>query len=214
MGKQNKKPWELNNRRKTAIRPIRRYLVICEDERSSCDYLKSFQVDSAFVQVETYGCGKNTDSLIEEAIRKKRLACKPGGYSKIWCVFDRDSFTPQNFNRALIIAQKHGLIAIWSNECFELWYLLHFHYRETAIARQELCRKLSHRSCFGKKYDKTDTSIFQSLEPKLQKAIEHAEKLYLSHGNSINPEKANPATLVHVLVKELMKLKEATASPQ
>jgi RloB-like protein len=209
MGRQKKKPWELNNGRKTAIRPIRRYLIICEDERSCCDYLKAFEVDSDFVQVETYGCGMNTDSLVAEAIRKKNSARQSGGYSKIWCVFDRDSFTGQSFNRALIMAERNGLIAIWSNECFELWYLLHFHYRDTAIGRHQLCKELSHRSCLGKTYDKTDTTVFHSLRPSLHKAIERAEKLYLSHGSNINPEKANPATLVHLLVKELLKLKEA-----
>ena len=209
MGRQKKKPWELNNRRKTAIRPIRRYLIICEDERSSCDYLKAFEVDSAFVQVETYGCGMNTDALVAEAIRRKNSAPKSAGYSKVWCVFDRDSFTPENFNRALIMAERNGLIAIWSNECFELRYLLHFHYRDTAIGRHQLCKALSHRGCLGRKYDKTDATIFPLLQPRIYKAIEHAEKLYLSHGSAINPESANPATLVHLLVKELLKLKEA-----
>jgi hypothetical protein len=49
---------------------------------------------------------------------------------------------------------------------------------------------------------------FIRYDQSLHKAIERADTLYLSHGSNINPDKANPAALVHLLVKEPLKLKK------
>jgi len=73
------------------------------------------------------GEGMNTDSLVEYAIQLKREAEKNNNpYSWVWCVFDRDSFTSHQFNRAIKIAKNNQIKAAYSNEAFEIWYILHF----------------------------------------------------------------------------------------
>ena len=99
-----------------------RILIVCEGERTEPRYLEAFPVTS--LTVEVHGTGRNTLSLVEEAARlhrKKR-------FDKVWCVFDRDSFPKEAFNAALQKARTLGFEVAWSNECFEVWYLLHFAY--------------------------------------------------------------------------------------
>lgn len=191
-------------------RPLRKYLILCEDKKSSRDYLASFPVDPAFVRVETVGCGMNTDSLVKEAIRLNGEAKKQGvSYAEIYCVFDRNSFPAANFNLALQLASKHCIGAIYSNECFEIWYLLHFAYRDTAISRQELYKELSRKTRLNRRYDKAKAPLFPELEKLIPTAIKHAESLLEHFGRAHNPERDNPSTNLHILVKKLLELKGA-----
>jgi hypothetical protein len=110
-------------------------------------YLKKFRYDPTVVKVECFGTGMNTDSIMEEAIkRKKKAISEEATYEHIWVVFDRDSFPGDNFNRAFDLLRNHQhpeITACWSNECFELWYLLHFGFRQTAIGRADISVELS-----------------------------------------------------------------------
>ena len=185
---------------------VRRILVLCEDTKSSCDYLARFPFDAKLVSLECVGTGMNTDSLMENAIQRKEDAAKAGNpFAEIWVVFDRDSFDLQNFNRAFDLARSHGdIVACWSNECFELWYLLHFAYRDTGIARAEIWKVLS--THLGKKYDKADATVFAKLEPHLEAAVKNARKLAASRTGDTAKERENPSTKVHELVERLRQL--------
>jgi len=182
---------------------VRRILVLCEDSKSSRDYLARFPFDPKLVSLECVGTGMNTDSLMENAIQRKQDAIKTGiPFAEIWVVFDRDSFAAHNFNRAFDLARGHGdIIACWSNECFELWYLLHFAYRDTGIARTEIWKALS--THLGKKYDKADAAVFEKLEPNLDTALKNARKLAASRTGDAKRKRENPSTKVHELVELL-----------
>ena len=54
-------------------------------------------------------------------------------YGKVFVVFDKDDFTPNAFNKAIEKCENNGYIALWSNECIELWFLLHFNYLSSNI---------------------------------------------------------------------------------
>lgn len=56
---------------------------------------------------------------------------------KVWAVFDKDSFPAKNFNNAINKGEnsKPKINCAWTNEAFELWYLLHFNYYNTGISR-------------------------------------------------------------------------------
>jgi hypothetical protein len=184
------------------IRSLRRLLILCEDTKSSRSYLEQFPFDPNQVSIECVGTGKNTDSLMEEAIKRKEQAEQSKSpYEQIWVVFDRDSFPLQNFNRAFDLARAHPTIrACWSNECFELWYLLHFAYRDTGIARTEIWKLISKH--LGAKYDKADAAVFEKLRDKLDAALQHAGRLAFQNGNGQDRTR-NPSTHVHELIKVL-----------
>jgi len=120
------KPWELGRvgHRITAVRNRRRVLIVCEDTKSSRLYFDGFQLDARRVEVIALGMGMNTDSLVENAIaRKKEAAGRGQPFNQIWCVFDRDNFSAQKFNRAFDLANNQDISVAWSNEAFEIWYL-------------------------------------------------------------------------------------------
>jgi hypothetical protein len=123
------KPWKHNmsGRRPSGARERRRVLIVCEDTKSARYYFESFEIDPRRAEVFPVGTGMNTDSLVEEAIKLKNeavRACQP--YNEVWCVFDRDSFPPPNYDRAFQLIRANGLKVAWANEAFEIWYLLHF----------------------------------------------------------------------------------------
>jgi hypothetical protein len=81
--------------------------------------------------IDIHGIGDNTIRIVEEAIRLK----EKDNYDQVWCVFDRDSFPPNRFNAAFILAGENSIKIAYSNEAFELWYLLHFNYYDSAMSR-------------------------------------------------------------------------------
>lgn len=214
-------------KRREAIRELRaRILIICEGSKTEPNYFESFKKEPLLVvrdiEINIEGMGQNTDRLVETAIKLKNDAKKSDDdYSKVWCVFDRDSFPAVNFNRAFDLVKSENqrmkdnnidtLIDIaYTNEAFELWYLLHFEYRNTAMSRTEYSAKLTeHISKLTKnkefKYKKNLLNIYEILLPIQHIAIKNAKKLLKEYDNH-NPEKDNPSTRVHVLVEELNKL--------
>jgi hypothetical protein len=189
-------------------RTLRRLLIICEDTKSARLYLKKFPFDPNQVQIECVGTGMNTDSLMEEAISRKEAAENAKApYEAIWVVFDKDSFALQNFNRAFDLARAHPTIkACWSNECFELWYLLHFALRDTGIGRADIWREISKH--LEEEYDKASDEVFEKLKPKLDDALRYAGRLAFKNAG-LGQHRRNPSTYVHELIKVLLRFDPA-----
>lgn len=192
-------------RKQPRSRQVRRILILCEDTKSSRDYFAAFPHDKSQVEIECVGTGMNTDSLMENAIQRAQGARREGApYERVWVVFDKDSFPQHNFNRAFDLAGAHKEIApCWSNECFELWYLLHFHYRGTAIGRHEMWPVIS--GLLGAKYEKGDESLHATLAGKLETALKNAKRLAYENALAGTPTR-NPSTRVHELVDALRNL--------
>jgi len=126
-------------------------------------------------------------------------------YDRIWVVFDKDSFPASNFDNAINKAESNDFGCAWSNEAFELWYILHFEYRNTGMTRDKYKVKLT--ELLGSEYKKNDSDMYGKLSDKQQDAIRNASKLLESHG-SLPPSSSNPATTVFKLVQELLELRE------
>ena len=203
-----RKPWEQGGTvRQRNARPRRRVLIVCEDEKSSRDYFQSF--DPSRTEVIAVGTGMNTLSLVEEAIDLRNGAQRDGApYASVWCVFDRDSFPAQNYHQAFERARDEGLRVAWANEAFELWYLLHFNYLDTALPRDRYAEKLA--PLLGVAYDKADASIYALLEARQPTALRNAHRLEQHWADlGVNDqERHNPSTGVHRLVEHLNELKE------
>jgi hypothetical protein len=204
------KPWEKPSpgRRAAGTRERRRMLIVCEDSKSSRDYFDSFGVDPKRAEVVTLGMGMNTDSLVEQATLRKDKAARSGKpCNQVWCVFDRDSFPLENYVRAFQRARDEGIKVAWSNEAFEIWYLLHFNYHNTGISRDNYEEKLGKS---GLVYSKTDKSIYAKLKPLQNTALRNARKLerYWNQCGEMLPERQNPSTNVHRLVEFLNELSD------
>ena len=182
--------------RPVGVRQLRqRFLIVCEGAKTEPSYFQGFQVPGD-IEVVVLGLGENTDSLVESAIRLS----KRDNYDQVWCVFDRDSFPAGAFNRALQLAGAAGLKVAYTNEAFELWYLLHFDYHDAALSRTQYTGKLSER--LGRPYVKNDPHMYEHLHPRQGAAIRHAASLRRSY-SELNPEQDNPSTTVDLLVTQL-----------
>ena len=201
------KPWDRRRPQSAAPREFRRILILCEDTKSALDYLKQFPHDPDLVKLERIGTGMNTDSLMLEAIRRTEQAAARGRpYSAVWVVFDKDDFPEHNYNRAFELAGSHPTInACWSNECFELWYLLHFGYLESGLGREVIWEKLGEGERLGGTYLKADDTVFKKLRPRLDEALKHADRLYRTNAEN-DRRRSNPSTRVHHLVRLLLSL--------
>lgn len=185
--------------RKLDVREVKqRFLIVCEGKKTEPYYFKSFRVPKAVVAIE--GAAGDPTRLVNSAYK----LANEDEYDQVWCVFDRDegAWTAQNFNNALQNAKTYGFHVAYSNECFELWYILHFEFLNTGLPRSDYEDKLS--ELLGTKYRKNDSTIYQQLLAKQQIAIKYARKLLESY-NSIDPERNNPSTTVHLLVEALNK---------
>ncbi len=191
-GKEYKNP----SRRYRYRNQRQRFLIVCEGGKTEPNYFKSFRLSSTTIEVK--GTGYNTLSLVKEAIRLRDIAKK--SYHQVWCVFDRDSFPAQHFNSAFTLAERENIKIAYSNEAFELWYLLHFHYFNTGISRDQYKGKLS--ASLGHKYIKNSETIYDEISDKQDKAIRNAEKL-LSEPINYKEKRGNPSTTVHLLVQQL-----------
>jgi len=177
-----------------------RILILCEGEKTEPLYFNGFKKDFKLNNVTVEGLGANTDTIVQEAIKRQK------DYEQVWCVFDRDSFEKHHFNRAFAMIKKHKKIKIaYSNEAFELWYLLHFNYHDTAISRTQYKSKLS--ECLGETYRKNSPDMYEKLLSKQNTAIKNAKHLLSSYKNK-NPEKDNPSTNVYELVELLNQYKK------
>lgn len=151
------------------------YLIVCEGEKTEPLYFKSFRVPRTVASVEVVGVGANTISVVEEALRLRTGRA----YDQVWCVFDRDSFTPERFNRAFELARSEGIFVAYSNEAFELWYLLHFDFCDAALSRTTYAARLA--GYLGRPYRKNDASMFDALLPRQGTAIRNARRLMGSY---------------------------------
>jgi hypothetical protein len=144
------------------------------------------------------GLGENPSKLVQSAKELK----KQEDYDQVWCVFDRNSWTIEDFNNAIKKANDQGFKVAYSNEAFELWYVLHFEFLNTGIPRRDYNNKLT--SLLGRRYQKNSETIYDDLLEKQSIAIRHAENLLQQYASHI-PAKDNPSTTVHLLVQELNK---------
>ena len=176
------------------------FLIICEGTETEVNYFKSFHVPGRVLEV--VGTGYNTVSLVDQAIRLRQEQ-KAQSYDQCWCVFDRDSFEPDAFNSAIRKAKAAGFQVAYTNEAFELWYLLHFDDHHNALSRKQYGPILTQR--LGHEYRKNSETMYRELEKRQEEAIRRAERLLAEYGAAHNPQQDNPCTTVHLLVRELKK---------
>jgi len=201
--------------RPVATRNIRKYfLIVCEGEKTEPNYFIALKNDLPPNVLSVYnfdidGTGKNTGSLIDHAIIRRDNASTH--YDEVWAVFDRDSFKPNQFNEAIRKADASKIKTAWSNEAFELWYVLHFIFNDSAISRTQykpiLDREISTHTGKDFSYQKNDPDMYKLLKEfgDHHLAIRFATKLHKMWKDK-KFDTHNPCTTVYLLVKKLCAL--------
>lgn len=177
--------------------PRRRFLIVCEGEKTEPNYFRAFPVEA---DVKIVGAGRGPKGVLSEAQTHARRAKQDGEpYDEIWCVFDRDDTNEDDFNRFVYEASQLGGVA-YSNEAFELWYCLHFDFIDTRLTRQDYIQKL--KAKLGD-YRKNDIELYKKLLPYQPTALANAGRLEANYPESTPPTERNPCTTVHHLVQRL-----------
>lgn len=139
-------------------------------------------------------------------------------YEHRWIVIDRDEerhggggHTLEDFNAAIERAAKcrRPVKVAWSNPSFELWYLLHFHFHNTAIDRDQVLDRLE--KAMARVYDKSGNDMYSFLAGRTAEAVRNARRLIeqaVEVNGKLIPARANPATTVYELVELLQDLQK------
>lgn len=208
-------------RRAESTKQIRYYyLIVCEGEKTEPHYFESLRdalpphvLDVCSFTIQ--GTGYNTRTLVDKAIkeRKKLEIDRARKIDKLWVVFDKDSFTAEEFNAAIQICNAaENTEAAWTNEAFELWYLLHFDAHNTALSREQYKPKIEAafkaKGLNSFKYKKNSREMFSLLSEhgSLAKAIQRAEALHNSYGDKQDYAEQNPCTTLYSMVAHLLNL--------
>ena len=194
-----------------------RHLFVTEGTKTEPNYLKGLvnlicerygsQVKKQF---HIIGEGDNTLNLLQKAESYQQN--ESDDYQHIWIIYDKDDFPADAFDNTSSrcdainkrFQDEHRdteFHVIWSNQCFELWLLLHFDYLHSDIDRNQYYDILSTR--IGQHYDKKDPKIFETLLPNIDKAIKHAKRLMRNYPVESPPSQKAPATNFYELIEHL-----------
>ena len=183
-------------RRIVDTRPVKeRFLIVCEGEKTEPNYFRAFRVPMD-VKISVLGLGEDPLTLVKSAAKYN----DQNSYDQVWCVFDRDSWPPDKFGNAINSAIAKGFRVAYSNEAFELWYVLHFEFLNTGIPREDYIGKMTRH--LAKPYRKNSEDIYDELLSRQGTAIRNAKKLLTSY-NPVKPVHDNPSTTVYALVVSL-----------
>ncbi len=181
-------------RRRPGQKPPRSItLIVCEGETEQ-EYFKAarvrYELSTAEIILAENSEGPAPISVVKCAEEK---CGEPGGYDRVFCVFDRDGH--ESFERArariktLASRKKKPLPfeeAI-SIPCFELWILLHFEKTDAAFIKcDDVIHRIRERHMAG--YLKADTVVSRQLMANLDAALENADWLEVrAETNAYNP---------------------------
>ena len=212
------KPWE---KRKNSYQydPIRTahktILIVCEGQTEEW-YFSKFPVISLSVKCVNLQ-GQSKMSLVKAT--QDILEEEGFTFDEVWCVFDMDVNTNRDFtlfDKSIAKAKSLGYNVAYSNDCFELWLLLHYKDIQSTQNREYYYEQLG--KCFkmnyvknGKKIDfckKLYTLLQEDDNSSEAQAIVRAEKLYLRQKH-LPYHQQKPVTLVYQLVRLLNEYKRA-----
>ena len=195
------------------------YLIVTEGKRTEPYYfngLRKLIVEKTggmvnvveLPSIDIHGEGSSTGKLIEvteQLVKEAKVL-----YQNIWIVFDKDDF--EDFDQAIIEGLNKGYHVAWSNQAFEYWLYLHFHYSDSALHRDAWNDKLDE---IFKEYRLGDESYQKNYEDiynmvniydGVNTAIKNAKSRMASFRDNIDkPSEFDPGTTVYQLVEELRK---------
>ena len=210
MGK--KKDWNCDERKSRNIPVAVNNLIVCCGVRTEYNFftevgkiikanydtsITGINFDVETDPIDPLGMAKKVDERFKESMKRRQQ------YHQVWVVFDKDDFKKDNFDNAVNLINKLNeahkddevtFHALWSNECIELWFVLHFILLESNILRTAYMTRLT--DLIGEKYQKNDPIIFEKLIKKggkVRDAIRNAKKLI---DETKTPSNNAPATRV------------------
>lgn len=206
------KRWMKPRRDKSILLCPEYHLIVTEGTETEPQYFEAIRdiINKQYrdkIHLDVYGGGENTLSLLDKAVNRAKRNLN--GYKHVWIVYDTDDFPADHINKTSelctnLSTEETRYHAVWSNQCIELWFLLHFGFFQSDIHRSEYWPKLSEwlKNIGLGEYSKGRSDMFQILWSYMDFAIANAERLdEVNEGKS--PANSAPGTKVHKLIKHL-----------
>ena len=197
--------------RKVKLQP-EYHLIVTEGTETEPQYFNAIKriVNENYrdrIQLQIEGMGDNTLNLFEKA---KRIAFESANeYKHVWVVYDTDDFPAENVNKTAVLCENAStdeltFHAIWSNQCIELWFLLHFGYYQSDTYRSEYWPKLSYylNEMGHGDYSKNRDDMYDILRPYMDAAIANARRLN-EFNKGKTPSDSAPGTKVYEIIEKL-----------
>lgn len=188
------------------------HLIVTEGTDTEPAYFGAIRdvINSQFrekIRLDVCGEGDNTINLFRKAIQN--VLESPNAYRHVWVIYDTDDFPAEHVDQVVELCKENSneeteYHAIWSNQCVELWYLLHFSFMQSDLHRTEYWPKLTERlTGIGEgEYKKDRKDMYRILRPSLDFAIANAKRLEEINKGKM-PSKAAPGTKIYELVEKL-----------
>ena len=192
------------------------WLFVCEGSKTEPNYIESLieyansKTLTTKLRFQIEGEGKNTmsliksvDDLLSEIDFMNIKSNIP--YGKIFVLFDKDSFGNDSFDNAISMAKARGYVPIWSNECFELWYILHYEMFNMDTGRESYFNKLGDLMGAGNNAYNKVMDVFSEIHTpdRIATALRNAEVLSYEHDHETPCSKRVPCTQVFIVIREL-----------
>ncbi len=181
--------------------------VFFHTEKHELEYFKSYKnYLGSHLLVPKKKLEGDPCKLIDFLVDWKKKNINKKDSDMLWFVFDVDDFYCDKLVKNIKKANKNGIKIAFSNECFELWILLHFQKPSGAILRKDLEGKIKESI----KNFKKGQNVFNSIINSQTKAIKNAKQLLNCSYREINwneilSKKGNPSTSIHFLVEIINK---------
>ena len=208
----SQKKWMTDRRdRRITIAP-EYHLIVTEGTKTEPQYFEGLRQDinrlykgRISIVIEGIGQGANTLTLLERA--QKIVGKEPDKYKHVWLVYDKDDFPKDDFDNTFFKCKSLSgngdsvvYHALWSNECIEYWFLLHYMALDSALHRSEYYPKLT--DCLDSKYEKNREDIYTLLKPNIKRAIDNAKRIE-ANNEGMPPSQCTPGTAVYEIFEML-----------
>lgn len=183
----------------------KRTMIFCEGETEKFyfDMLKKKYHSSNVTPVKSEVISGSSVTLVKNAIAKINAGKSKYKYEKIYVVYDKDDESSEDIQKALKEARAENIITLFSNECFELWVLMHFKKETSFKNRKELYKILEKEMNLSESYESIKgEKVAPMLEDLIHKAVENATNQELDD-DVVNNINNNPYTNVHHHIKSI-----------
>lgn len=180
--------------------------VFCEGytEKIYFDILKR-KYRAANIKIKAEVTKGQSSSLVNNAIRSLEKTSKKNKPDRVIVVFDKDDNQNDDIQKAFKMAREHNFGIAFSNECFDLWILLHFTEISGFLSRDSLNQELE-KNFSVEKYSKIkndETKLSQHLEHNIVKACKNSQNVE----NDLSKFSVNPFTNVGLIVEDIFEIK-------
>ena len=202
------------SRRERRRKPV--LFIICEGSETEVNYFKRFRSRDSLIEIRPFvSKHKSVLSLVEHARDLiKQEPYYPEDGDQLWCVFDRNGNTNEQLAKAETMAARLNYKIVFSNPCFELWFLLHFTDQRGYLEDAGAVIRLLDAKDILPGYKKSG-NYYDVLRPLQSVAAGRAHALAEIHGSdrkTLIHRDANPCTTAVLLVEYLAARKENAAS--